>query len=1496
MPLSTDLSQTPYFDDYADSKNFHKVLFQPGVSVQIRELNQLQSILQKQIERFGDNIFRRGTIIDGCNFIFYPSYPYAKIKDTETDGTNSLPGNYNGNLVEGETSGLKATIVNYKDGFEASDPDLKTLYFKFINSGTNSNTFVYSAGETLKVYDRYNSVHEITVDNGGLGFSNADTLVVTSAIAVNVSSGSFSNGEYIYNSTGANLQIVGIDSTTLASANQVILKLKPRDADLANGSANSLAWTVANNDSITNAGNTATGVIESKIGSGLDGSIITNGSGRVTSITVSERGTLYTTPPTVRIKSANNSSGLSSLSLTAQNYLGRVKVASVSDAVGNGYAFGIGEGVVYQKGFFVRVDPQVIVVEKYSQTPNAVSVVFETNEEIVTADIDDSLVDNASGEPNETAPGADRLKLVPTLKLVDANTADESSEYMTLVQWSEGVPFKQNQYTQYNKINDEMARRTSDSSGNFVIDQFMTTTRSPANSSLEGSKVSVVVDPGTAYINGHRIKTFGNYYVDVNKGTDTTIANNQTVSLNYENYVIVDEVGGVFQFSTGDTVKLYDTAKDFVSNTALVYAGTVSSAGTQIGTARVRSVIRHDSNAANPKYRLYLFDISINSGKNFRDVRSIYYDGTNKGIADVYLELDGTTNTSIAVLHGPGRQNIIFDTGVNTIKNANNVTYNYRTIDQSAATSNNGTLTKDISSSTDEFFPYSGTLTSAQLQEIAVVPIGGHMIANVALTGSASVNTTSANIVGTSTTWLTDLAAGDYIYLNPNATANDIHRVSQVVNNTLIVMDAAATFANTSTTVTRCFPKHVIAPFGVRSGLSGNVNANGNILTLDFGMRFAFSGTTNTAISVNIQRQNATQSTKTPQRNKFVKLCLSNNAGLTDGPWCVGVPDAFRLRNVYVGNSTVNSSSNNLTNAFYIDHNQNPNFYDLSYLYVKPRSNPGLTSSDYLLVELDHFTTSGSGYYDTVSYIGSNSAATYINDSTPLANLSSTINTFEIPEIYTTNGKTIDPLTCFDFRPYAVNTVALGSNASTAPLNPNSAISFGNTADPANDQKFPVPDSSMTAKIERYIGRTESVFVGKDSRIFTISGNADADPNKQYPPNDPEDAIKIADIIVPSYPNLPITTSAQMGVILNTRIANEKYLRSRIARKTVTRVKTIRGDTQNQPRGYSMAEIGKMDRRLKDVEYYVSLSLLETNLKDKIIPSSSDPSINRFKFGFAVDDFSTYKFLDDSNPQFAAYVEDNCLVPEKMSWMLPLEVFLGNPDYIDQTIVSQVNATVPLNFTGEECTPTANIANALAFGISSGGATSNVATTQITMAVGNSASATLFFYNYDNFTKVEIYQGNTLIKSTADSVVLTATDKAFVTSANAYAWFDDSTATYMLDRTLNGSNYAKYAGKITWTHNPSNGREYTILIRDASNRYRWIAQYPIDSQTVGCDNPAVTPPPTVAPGVVAVEIGGSGGIGSVDICDPGVFGDMGAVMGCGGCSEGADFGGADGGE
>ena len=63
MPSPKDFNVSPYYDDYAKTNNYHRILFRPAFAVQARELTQSQTIVQNQIEQFGDHVFKSGSSV-----------------------------------------------------------------------------------------------------------------------------------------------------------------------------------------------------------------------------------------------------------------------------------------------------------------------------------------------------------------------------------------------------------------------------------------------------------------------------------------------------------------------------------------------------------------------------------------------------------------------------------------------------------------------------------------------------------------------------------------------------------------------------------------------------------------------------------------------------------------------------------------------------------------------------------------------------------------------------------------------------------------------------------------------------------------------------------------------------------------------------------------------------------------------------------------------------------------------------------------------------------------------------------------------------------------------------------------------------------------------------------------------------------------------------------------------------------------------------------------
>ena len=133
MPSPTDFNLSPYYDDFSESKKFHRILFRPSFAVQARELTQSQTILQNQVERVSDHLFKQGAmVIPGQVSI---DVDYTSIKLTSKSDANLST--YNGTTLTGNTSGVVAEVVGISvtDG---TDPD--TLFIKYNKAGTKKHT------------------------------------------------------------------------------------------------------------------------------------------------------------------------------------------------------------------------------------------------------------------------------------------------------------------------------------------------------------------------------------------------------------------------------------------------------------------------------------------------------------------------------------------------------------------------------------------------------------------------------------------------------------------------------------------------------------------------------------------------------------------------------------------------------------------------------------------------------------------------------------------------------------------------------------------------------------------------------------------------------------------------------------------------------------------------------------------------------------------------------------------------------------------------------------------------------------------------------------------------------------------------------------------------------------------------------------------------------------------------------------------------------------
>ena len=88
MPSPTDFNISPYFDDFDETKNYHRILFRPSFAVQARELTQSQTILQNQVERMGDHFFKQGSMVIPGQLSIDTNYTAVKLTSKSNSDLN----------------------------------------------------------------------------------------------------------------------------------------------------------------------------------------------------------------------------------------------------------------------------------------------------------------------------------------------------------------------------------------------------------------------------------------------------------------------------------------------------------------------------------------------------------------------------------------------------------------------------------------------------------------------------------------------------------------------------------------------------------------------------------------------------------------------------------------------------------------------------------------------------------------------------------------------------------------------------------------------------------------------------------------------------------------------------------------------------------------------------------------------------------------------------------------------------------------------------------------------------------------------------------------------------------------------------------------------------------------------------------------------------------------------------------------------------------------
>lgn len=924
MGIDTDLNQSPYYDDFDETKNFHRVLFKPGVAVQARELTQLQTILQNQIERFGNNILVEGTIIQGCNFTEMANIQFVKILDIRADGQPVAMSTYKDMKAVGVTTGVTAYVRLVATGLQTQSPDLNTLFVKYLTTGNNEEK-TFSLSENVEIRN-----------------PSTDELIAT---------------------------------VTVANA--------------------------------------------------VEG----------------------------------------------------------SDAIGSAWGTVVDDGIIYQKGHFVRIDRQAIIVSKYSNRPDGVIVGFETTESLINSNNDTSLLDNANGYNNYNAYGADRLKLTSNLVVKTLAEAEADEKFFGIQEYQNGHIVRRNRATQYDGILKVLQERTKDESGNYTVNDFPLSIRPNINANTE--LLSVMIGKGKAYVEGRSVELVNTFNVDLPKATSYSTESAYTISQNIGHYIQVDNFKGDFQPNIMGQATIYDAT-----------GGT----GNAIGTCNVRAVVFADGTpgASAAIYNMYIFNIKMNSGKNFSDAASL------KNTAGAVTGLADLVSTTI---YDASFKRSIFSLPNAAVKSlpASTTLFDYvATAKYNVTINTDGEV--DIALTEGEY-PYgTGALNSLQKEEIVIVP-----------------TTTDA----------------------PNYTSG-------------VPLDITAATANVTSTTSM--------------SISGLGSASGSVSAIAY---------------VNVKHEFAQPSHK-DLVTAYVTINCASHSATTSGPYSLGFPDVYDIEGIWVG-STYSESNTDRTSDFILVTGQKDAYYGLSKIRKKRAAT--LTSADRILVKVKVFKENNASPYGK----GVFTVNSYPIDDANIANTAA-IQTENIPLYTMEDGNTVvDLRNAVDMRPQCSNTAAYSTTIGGATNNPSNTLSFGT----ANLYTV-VPNKDFEADYEYYLARKDLLVIDTKGAFTIISGTPDENPR---PPSVPNTGMVLGRIEVGPYPSL------------DPKLAN-------ILRKPYLSTNLIKYDNKR----YTMRDIGGIEQRITNLEYYTALNALETSAKDMIITGAD--GLDRFKNGIFTDNF---KDLSGSN-------------------------------------------------------------------------------------------------------------------------------------------------------------------------------------------------------------------------------------------------------------------------
>jgi hypothetical protein len=913
------------------------------------------------------------------------------------------------------------------------------------------------------------------------------------------------------------------------------------------------------------------------------------------------------------------------------NHAGPASVASISNGVFyivNGYNFSSvqnqdGTFDRYSIGNFVTVQPQTIVLNKYSNAPNA-RVGLEINEFISDYVTDSSLLDPAVGATNYQAPGADRytIRLDLTTKALTQDTVQDQS-FVELMRVENGGIIKKINETSYSKINDYVAKRSYETNGDYIVKQFSII---PKANTLDSNNYIINVGPGVAYVQGYRVENQSSFPLNARKARETKLVNNNIITPSYGNYIFVNDFNGsnnqIIDITKMQQVDLHCVG---VANANTMTVNSYNS--TVAANAYIRSITYSssttDANTQSYVYKTYLHSIAnktlsttvssatadtvtlTDTTGKFSTVNDAYVgvnvtidSGTGSGQKRKVSAYNGTTKvltleSTFSVIPTNGDTvSLRFEIkDVETVISVNSSTSTpitiYGTADVNAQGKVNNLETGDTlifdSTEPELIFPLGSpyvksisdvSFTSLQSYRGQVFSTAGGGITK-AVTIDASFQST-LNFVRTGASESIDSVKQNFIVMvtDPGSNANlysgnIVHFTTTAGGARSVSVDATKTTATFTAVDLLPFTATIFTKVNVINGTNTNISKRTKTLYTANTTALGISGATATIGNTLIDLTKGQIYVNTTAA--VSAYGTAQNLYVSDVKRIVKIIDP---RGATPTLSMLSDASYDVTRNYTFDNGQRDAYYGHASITLKP----GAPKPSRLWILFDYYETGGGdGFY---------SADSYTNEEFQ-----------EVPTYTAKNGTKYSLRDCVDFRPIVKN--AQSSFVFRYSVEPSTSNFYGTL--------IPQDTTSFTNDYIYYLGRKDKLVLTKDSTFNIIEGISSENP---LAPDTPSNAMLLADINLDPYTAyLPGETNGIPNLSL------KPY----------------------SNKNWQMRDITEMQTKVNQMQYYAALNLLEQSSQNIQVLDSL--GLNRFKNGILADDFSTFGVADTFNADFKASID-----------------------------------------------------------------------------------------------------------------------------------------------------------------------------------------------------------------------------------------------------------------